>query len=92
VATVVGAESIPRAKKLLRLEVDMGERRTIVAGIAEHFSPDELIGKQVIVIANLKPAKLMGIQSEGMVLAAVGKSGCSIAVPDKMIDPGTPVR
>jgi methionyl-tRNA synthetase len=91
VATVVGAESIPRAKTLLKLEVDIGELRTIVAGIAKDYSPDELIGKQVIVVANLKPAKLMGIESEGMVLAAIGEDCCAVSVLDKMIKAGTPV-
>ena len=74
VATVIHAETIPRAKKLLKLEVDMGERRTIVAGISETYSPEDLEGKQVVVVANLKPAKLMGILSNGMLLAAVEKA------------------
>ena len=92
VATVIRAERIPKAKKLLRVEVDMGEKRTIVAGIAEKYEPDDLVGKQVIVVANLKPATLMGVQSRGMILAAVGKTGLCIASPEKKADPGTPVR
>jgi methionyl-tRNA synthetase len=89
VATVIHAEALPRAKKLLKLEVDMGERRTIVAGISEAYSPEDLEGKQVVVVANLKPAKLMGILSNGMLLAAVEKDSCAVATLDKKVTPGT---
>ena len=89
VATVVHAEALPRAKKLLKLEIDMGEKRTIVAGISETYSPEDLEGKQVIVVANLKPAKLMGILSNGMLLAAVEKDSCAVATLDKKMKPGT---
>jgi len=92
VATVVNAERIPRAKKVLKLEVDLGQKRTIVAGIAEKYTPEELIGKQVIIVANLKPAKLMGIVSNGMLIAAVDDSGPTVAVLDKPVDSGTPLR
>ena len=70
VATVVSAQAVPRAKKLLQLEVDLGETRTIVSGIAGSYAPEDLVGKQVIVVANLKPAKLMGVLSKGMLIAA----------------------
>ncbi len=89
VANVVHAEEIPRAKKLLKLEVDLGERKTIVAGISADYTPEDLIGKQVIVVANLKPAKLMGILSQGMLLAAVDENGCTVATLDKKVKPGT---
>ncbi len=92
VATVVKAEKIPRAKKLLKLEVDLGEKRTIVAGIAESYTPEDLEGKQVIVVANLKPAKIMGIISNGMLLAAVENGKCSFATLDKPMSPGTALR
>ncbi|MDI6687300.1 MAG: methionine--tRNA ligase [Desulfobacterales bacterium] len=91
VATVLSAELIPRAKKLLKLEVDLGEKRTLVAGIAASYKPEDLIGKQVIVVANLKPAKIMGIVSNGMVLAAVDDNGCSLVTADRNVKPGTPV-
>ncbi len=92
VATVVRAEAIPRAKKLLELQVDLGfEKRTIVSGIAGSYSPDELIGKQVLIIANLKPAKLMGVLSKGMLLAAVNEDGVTVATLDKSVKPGTPL-
>jgi methionyl-tRNA synthetase len=92
VATIVQAEPIPKAKKLLKLEVDMGQKRTLVAGIAEAYSPEELIGKQVIVVANLKPAKLMGVVSNGMVVAAVDDSGPTLASFEKEVAPGTPLK
>jgi methionyl-tRNA synthetase len=92
VATVVKAEKIPRAKKLLKLEVDLGRKRTIVAGIAEKYTPEELVGKQVIIVANLKPTKLMGTVSNGMLIAAVDDSGPTVAVLDKPVDPGTPLK
>jgi methionyl-tRNA synthetase len=91
VATVVSAQAIPRAKKLLRLEVDMGQRRTIVSGVAGNYTPEALVGKQVIVVANLKPAKLMGVLSKGMLLAATDDSGLAVATLDKPAKPGTPL-
>ncbi len=95
VGTVICAEKVARAKKLLKLEVDIGEKRTVIAGIAENYSPESLVGKQVIVVANLKPAKLMGILSNGMILAASdkirAKTGPALIAPDKPVEPGTPI-
>ncbi len=92
VATVIKAEAIPKARKLLRLELDLaGNRRTVVAGIAAAYTPEKLTGKQVIIVANLKPAKLMGVRSEGMVLAAVDETGLTLAAPDQPVPPGTPL-
>jgi methionyl-tRNA synthetase len=71
----VEAEPIKKSDRLLKLTVKAPEERTIVAGIAEHYSPEDLIGRQVIIVANLKPAKLMGIESNGMVLAAKDVGG-----------------
>ncbi len=71
VAKVIAAEKVAKADKLLKLEVDLGdERRTVVSGIAKHYAPEELIGKQIVLVANLKPVKLRGIESRGMILAA----------------------
>ncbi len=94
VATIIKAEPIARARKLLKLEIDMGEAapRTLVAGIAENYQPDELAGKQVIVVANLKPAKLMGVRSQGMVLAASSDKQTVLLSLDRPMPPGTPVR
>ncbi|MDR1377287.1 MAG: methionine--tRNA ligase [Synergistaceae bacterium] len=76
VAQIVKAEEIPRSKKLYKLEVDLGyERRTICAGIKQFFKPEELEGKRAVVVANLKPVKLCGIESNGMILAASVKGG-----------------
>ncbi len=71
-AKVLEAESVEKSKKLLKLKIDVGEKepRTLVAGLKEHYKPEELVGKTIIVVANLKPAKLMGIESNGMLLAA----------------------
>ncbi|MFC1813573.1 methionine--tRNA ligase [Thermodesulfobacteriota bacterium] len=88
VATVIHAEEIPRAKKLLKLEVDIGEKRTIVAGISSSYAPGDLVGKQVIIVANLKPAKIMGILSNGMLLAAEDEGGFTIATLDRKTKPG----
>ncbi|HZS11445.1 MAG TPA: methionine--tRNA ligase subunit beta, partial [Nitrospirales bacterium] len=74
VATVLTAERIPRSDKLLKLEVDLGdEKRQIVAGIGKRYEPQQVVGKRIVIVANLKPAKLMGIESQGMVLAAGDK-------------------
>jgi methionyl-tRNA synthetase len=93
VATVIAAENIPKANKLLKLTVDLGdEKRIIVAGIAKSYTPEAIIGKQIIVVANLKPAKLMGVESQGMLLAAVTDEGCVVAAPSCLMPNGTPVK
>ncbi|MBW1841244.1 MAG: methionine--tRNA ligase, partial [Deltaproteobacteria bacterium] len=91
VATVIHAENVPRAKKLLKLEVDLGEKRTLVAGISASYAPEDLVGKQVIIVANLKPAKIMGILSSGMLIAAEEKTGHTIAALARKVKPGTPL-
>ncbi len=91
VGRIIKAEALPKAKKLLRLEVDLGQIRTVVAGIAGSYSPESLVGKQVIIIANLQPAKLMGILSQGMLLAAVEDGSPIIATVDGDVTPGTPL-
>ena len=74
---VLAAERVPKSKKLVKLDVDLGsERRQIVAGIAARYEPETLVGRNVVIVANLKPATLMGVESDGMVLAAaVGEAG-----------------
>jgi methionyl-tRNA synthetase len=80
-ARIVAAERVPKSKKLVKLEVDLGtERRQLVAGIAEAYEPEALVGRLVAVIVNLKPATLMGIQSNGMILAASTPGGLPILV------------
>jgi methionyl-tRNA synthetase len=93
VAKVVEAERVPKSKKLVKMSIDVGiERRTIVAGIAEAYEPEALIGKTVVIVANLKPATLMGIESNGMVLAASPEGGLPIVVNAEPAAPGTRVR
>jgi len=93
VGKVKSAQKVPNSKKLLKLEVEVGEElRTLVAGIAEHYSPEELVGKFVAVVVNLEPAKLMGITSQGMLLAAEDEKGVSILVTDKPVKHGSKVR
>ena len=76
VAKVLAAERVPKSSKLLKLRVDIGsEERTIVAGLGEAYEPESLVGRTVVVVANLKPAKLMGVESNGMVLAGSPEGG-----------------
>ena len=94
VGTIKKAEVVPKSSKLLKLEVDLGESRNrqIMAGIKEFFSPDDLTGLQVCVVANLKPSKLMGYVSEGMVLAAKDENGLTLIRPDGIKLNGTRVK
>jgi len=92
VGTIKAAEQIPGSKKLIKLLVDIGEERTIVAGISGHYSDKDLINKQVVVVANLAPAKLMGVESRGMVLAATDASGVHLVAPDMNTLPGSKVK
>jgi len=94
VAKVLAAERVPKSSRLLKLLVDVGsEQRTIVAGIAESYEPDTLIGRTVAIVFNLKPAKLMGVESNGMVLAASPEGGKATLVSfDEPPAPGTRVR
>lgn len=94
VAKVVGAERHPNADRLLVLKVDVGEAepRTIVAGIAAVYKPEELVGQQVVVVANLKPAKLRGVMSQGMLLAAGGPDVAALVRPQQELPPGTVVK
>ena len=93
VGTVVEAEEVPKSKKLLKLQVDLGEAspRQVIAGIKEFYSPQELKGTQICVVANLKPAKLMGMMSEGMLLAAKDEDGLCLVRPEKPKKAGTPI-
>ncbi len=94
VAKVLEAEAVPKSKKLVKLKIDVGtEQRTIVAGIAEAYAPEQLVGRTIAIVFNLKPAKLMGIESNGMVLAASPEGGKPTLVAfDGDVPPGTRVR
>ncbi|HEY6505856.1 MAG TPA: methionine--tRNA ligase [Chitinophagaceae bacterium] len=93
VATITAAEKVAKADKLLKLEVDLGfEKRTIVSGIALHFKPEDIIGRQVVIVANLAPRKMKGIESNGMILMAEDKDGkLKFINPDEAIANGSPV-
>ncbi len=96
VARITAAEAVPKSKKLLRLQLDLGPlgTRQIVSGIALHYTPETLVGKKIIVVANLKPAQLMGVESNGMLLAASSDDGSMLAIvePHDSIPLGATVR
>ena len=93
VGKVISAEKVEKSEKLLKLKVDIGEERQIVAGIAKSYAPDDLIGKKIVVVANLKPAKLMGIESHGMLLAATDEEGrLSVLTLDREVKQGARVK
>jgi methionyl-tRNA synthetase len=96
VARVEHAEAIPKSKKLLKLQLDLGPlgKRQILAGVALHYTPESLIGKKIVVVANLKPAQLMGHESQGMLLAASSEDGSKLIIvnPGEEMDPGATVR
>ena len=95
VAKVLTAERVPNSKKLIKMEVDVGtERRTLVAGIAEAYEASSLVGRTVAIVFNLKPAKLMGIESNGMVLAASPEGGkpALVTFEEPAPPPGSRVR
>lgn len=92
-AKVLSAERVPKSEKLLKLQVDLGgEQRQIVAGIGKKYEPESLIGRRIVIVANLKPAKLMGIESQGMVLAAGDKEVGGLVTILEEVDPGTKVK
>ena len=93
VAQVLEAEKVQGSKKLIRLVVDLGtEKRQVVAGIAESYAPETLVGRRVALVANLKPAKLMGVESNGMVLAASLDGKAILLAPDAEVPPGTKIK
>jgi len=75
VARILEAEAVPKSTKLLKLKIDIGEERTVIAGVAKDYKPEQLVGKSIVIVANLKPAKLMGIESRGMLLATDATAG-----------------
>jgi methionine--tRNA ligase beta chain len=93
VGKVLNAEKIEGSEKLLKLIVDLGdERRQLVAGIAKYYKLEDLIGKEIVVVANLEPKKLMGSESQGMLLAADVNGEPVILIPEKEVPPGTKIR
>ncbi|VVC01850.1 Methionine--tRNA ligase [uncultured archaeon] len=94
VGTILSAEKVPGADKLYKLTVDTGtEQRALVAGVAQQYSIEPLVGRQIVVVANLAPRSLRGITSQGMLLAAEGEAGAiAILSPDKRVPNGAKVR
>jgi methionine--tRNA ligase beta chain len=93
VGKVLLAERIPESEKLMKINVDLGnEMRQIIAGIANSYDPIALIGKEIVVVCNLEPRKLLGFESQGMLLAADGEKGPVILTIDGGVAPGTYVR
>ncbi len=88
-AKVIDAQRVEGSEKLLKLRLSLGdEERTVVAGIAKFYSPEELIGKKVLMLANLKPRKIFGIESQGMILALSDEESMSLIVPDRDVREG----
>jgi len=93
IATILEAERVPKTDRLLKLQVRMGEEvRQLVAGIGASYDPQDLAGKQVIVVANLEPATIRGVESRGMLLAASGETGVVLLGPETEVPDGTRVE
>ena len=87
VAKILTCEKVPKSKKLLRMDVDLGfETRQVLAGLSQFYLPEEMIGRRVVVVSNLKPAKLMGLESKGMILAASPEGEGAVPVPVSVPD------
>ncbi len=92
IGKIIEAENIENSNKLLNLKVDIGDEiRQILSGIAEYYKKEDLIGKEVVVVINLEPKKMMGIESQGMVLAATGKEEPILLVPEKEAGAGSKI-
>ena len=93
-ATILEAEKVPKTGKLLKLKISTGvDERTLVAGIAGHFDPDEIIGKQISIVLNLEPRKIRGIESQGMILMAeTGEGKLTFVSPSEKIPDGCTVK
>lgn len=90
VAKILEADRVENSDKLVKLKVDLGsEQRQIIAGIGNTYTPEILVGKQIIVVANLEPRKLMGFESQGMLIAASDEMGPVLVVPESEVRPGT---
>jgi methionyl-tRNA synthetase len=93
VATILSAERVEKSDKLIKMKIDLGEERQLVAGIGKAYTPEELVGKKIVVLANLKPAKLMGVESQGMLLAATDSEGVlSVLTVDRDLKQGAKIK
>lgn len=93
VGKVLSAEKVEGTDKLVKIEIDIGETRTMVAGIMPDYSPENIVGKQIVVVMNLEPRTIKGIESNAMLLAAVEEGDkVTLIVPDKEVKPGTAIE
>ncbi len=93
IGKIVSAKKVEKADKLLKLKVDLGEeKRQIVAGIAKFYQPEDLVGREIVVVVNLEPRTLMGLESQGMLLAADNEGKPVLLKPDEEVPPGTKIR
>jgi len=93
VAKIIKAEKVEGSEKLLKFEIDLGaEKRQLIAGIAQFYQPEDLIGREIVVVVNLEPRTIFGLESRGMLLAADDDGGPVLLKPDKEVPPGTKIR
>lgn len=93
IAKILTAEHVEGSEKLLKLQIDLGsEQRQIISGIAKSYTPEQLVGKSVVIIANLEPRMIMGLESNGMLLAASDESGPVILIPEREVPAGTNIK
>ncbi len=92
VAKITAAERVDGSEKLVKLQVDLGEPRQVLAGIGKEYAPETLVGREIVVVANLEPRKLMGLESQGMLLAAHGADGEPVLLSvDREVAPGSAI-
>ncbi len=93
VAKILEAERVEGSEKLIKLQLELGdEKRQVLGGIGKYYTPEELVGRQIIIVANLEPRQMMGLESNGMLLAASDESGISLLMPDKEISSGSKIN
>ena len=92
IARILKAEKIESSNKLLKFQIDIGdEEKQLVAGIAKHYNPEDLVGREIVVVVNLEPKKLMGVESQGMLLAASKDDDIVLLQPDREVEPGSKI-
>ena len=92
IAKILKAEKIEGSNKLLKFQIDIGdEEKQLVAGLAKHYNPEDLVGREIVVVVNLEPKKLMGVESQGMLLAASRDDDIVLLQPDREIEPGSKI-
>jgi len=93
VAKVLEAERVEGSDKLIKMQLSLGEeKRQIIGGIGKAYEPEQLIGREIIIVANLEPRSLMGLESQGMLLAASDENGIALLAPDKEVTPGSKIN